>query len=314
MHSTFWGKTMERPGAERTDRLLPSAPKRFSSRPTSLLGRSTRWGWSEGCVSRSTPSIHSSTGPTYSTPNRSSCASIPEGAADTTRRFARPAPGPSSASQLASSPRRVLLRKMRAPPSSGLHVHAGSGILEPEHWERNARALAELAEAIPSVRYVDLGGGLGVPHRFGQPSLDLSALDRSLEGARKMLGGLKIWLEPGRFIVADAGVLLARVTQLKRKDRRLFIGLATGMNSLIRPALYGAHHEIVNLTQLGEAVTELATVVGPICETGDRLGVDRLLPKTREGDVMLIAQVGAYGRVMGSSYNLRLPADEIVIG
>ncbi len=196
----------------------------------------------------------------------------------------------------------------------GLHVHAGSGILEPEHWERNARALAELAEAIPSVRYVDLGGGLGVPHRFGQPSLDLSALDRSLEGARKMLGGLKIWLEPGRFIVADAGVLLARVTQLKRKDRRLFIGLATGMNSLIRPALYGAHHEIVNLTQLGEAVTELATVVGPICETGDRLGVDRLLPKTREGDVMLIAQVGAYGRVMASSYNLRLPADEIVIG
>ena len=153
-----------------------------------------------------------------------------------------------------------------------------------------------------------------MPHRFGQPSLDLSALDRSLEGARKMLGGLKIWLEPGRFIVADAGVLLARVTQLKRKDRRLFIGLATGMNSLIRPALYGAHHEIVNLTQLGEAVTELATVVGPICETGDRLGVDRLLPKTREGDVMLIAQVGAYGRVMGSSYNLRLPADEIVIG
>ena len=85
------------------------------------------------------------------------------------------------------------------------------------------------------------------------------------------------------------------------------------MNSLIRPALYGAYHEIVNLTRLGEPATEVVNIVGPICETGDRLGSDRLLPETREGDVILIANTGAYGYVMGSRYNLREPAEEIII-
>ncbi len=86
------------------------------------------------------------------------------------------------------------------------------------------------------------------------------------------------------------------------------------MNSLIRPALYGAYHEIVNLTRLGEPATELTQVVGPICETGDRLGVDRLLPPSREGDIFLVATAGAYGQVMASRYNLREPAVEVVLG
>ncbi len=91
------------------------------------------------------------------------------------------------------------------------------------------------------------------------------------------------------------------------------MGVATGMNSLIRPALYGAYHEIVNLTRLGEAGTELADIVGPICESADILGHDRLLPPTQEGDVLLVANAGAYGRAMSSSYNLRDPAVEICI-
>jgi diaminopimelate decarboxylase/aspartate kinase len=85
------------------------------------------------------------------------------------------------------------------------------------------------------------------------------------------------------------------------------------MNSLIRPALYGAYHDIVNLSRLGEPATELVTVVGPICETGDRLGSDRLLPPCQEGDVLLIANAGAYGYAMGSRYNLRDPATEVLI-
>jgi len=92
------------------------------------------------------------------------------------------------------------------------------------------------------------------------------------------------------------------------------VGIETGMNSLIRPALYGAYHEIVNLTRLGEPATEVVTVVGPICESGDRLGNDRLLPECREGDVILIANTGAYGYTMGSRYNLREPAAEILLG
>jgi len=108
-------------------------------------------------------------------------------------------------------------------------------------------------------------------------------------------------------------VLLAQVTQLKGKGEVQYVGVATGMNSLIRPALYGAHHEIVNLSRLDDFATEVVNVVGPICESGDQLGLDRLLPPTQEGDVLLIATAGAYGRAMSSRYNLRDPAPEFLI-
>jgi diaminopimelate decarboxylase/aspartate kinase len=114
-------------------------------------------------------------------------------------------------------------------------------------------------------------------------------------------------------MVAAAGVLLARVTQLKGKGAVRYLGVATGMNSLIRPALYGAHHEIHNLSRLDQSGEHMFTIVGPICETGDVLGRDRLLPPSREGDVLLIANAGAYGRVMSSSYNLREPAPELTL-
>jgi diaminopimelate decarboxylase/aspartate kinase len=113
--------------------------------------------------------------------------------------------------------------------------------------------------------------------------------------------------------VAVGGVLLARVTQLKQKGEQGYVGVATGMNALIRPALYGAFHEIVNLTRMGQPNVGSYDVVGPICESGDVLGHDRLLPITQEGDVLLIANTGAYGRSMASSYNLRQPPDEIVL-
>ena len=103
-------------------------------------------------------------------------------------------------------------------------------------------------------------------------------------------------------------MLLARVTQVKQKGEVHYVGVDAGMNSLIRPALYGAYHEIVNLTRLDEPPAMAAHVVGPICETGDVLGRSRRLPPRAEGDVMLIANAGAYGRVMSSRYNLREPA------
>jgi len=108
-------------------------------------------------------------------------------------------------------------------------------------------------------------------------------------------------------------VLLAQVTQLKGKGSVQYVGVATGMNSLIRPALYGAHHDIVNLTRLGEPGSEIYNVVGPICESADYLGHERLLPPTEEGDTLLIANAGAYGHVMSSRYNLREPAQEIIL-
>jgi len=106
---------------------------------------------------------------------------------------------------------------------------------------------------------------------------------------------------------------VTQVTQLKGKGAVQYVGVATGMNSLIRPALYGAHHDIVNLTRFGEPGSEIYNVVGPICESADYLGHERLLPPTVEGDTLLIANAGAYGHVMSSRYNLREPAQEFLI-
>ena len=161
--------------------------------------------------------------------------------------------------------------------------------------------LASLRGRFPQARIFDLGGGLGVPDRQGGRALDLAALDAALQSVRAGLDGIELWLEPGRYVVAEAGVLLARVTQLKAKGGSAYVGIATGMNSLIRPALYGAHHDIVNLSRLDDTALGVFDVVGPICESGDFLGHDRALPQaTREGDVLLIATAGAYGAAMAS--------------
>ena len=195
----------------------------------------------------------------------------------------------------------------------GLHAHTGSGVMTSAAWRDTGQCLLGLLEKFEDVRYIDLGGGLGVPENPRQQPFDLAELDEALRSIRAACGSRELWLEPGRYVVAQAGVLVAQVTQTKGKGEVQYVGLATGMNSLIRPALYGAYHEIVNLTRHDEAANVLVTVVGPICETGDRLGSDRLMPAAREGDVVLIANAGAYGRVMSSQYNLREPAVEVVI-
>ncbi|MFC5526720.1 bifunctional aspartate kinase/diaminopimelate decarboxylase [Rhodanobacter ginsengisoli] len=195
----------------------------------------------------------------------------------------------------------------------GLHAHLGSGILDEAHWGEVYAQLASLAERIGSVGFIDIGGGLGVPSHPGEAALDMVALDRVLREVKAAYPHYQLWMEPGRYLVADAGVLLARVTQQKGKGALRYLGLDTGMNSLIRPALYDAWHEIVNLSRFDEPATGLFQIVGPICESGDVLGTDRRLPEAQEGDVMLIAQVGAYGKVMSSRYNLRDEADEVII-
>jgi len=195
----------------------------------------------------------------------------------------------------------------------GIHAHSGSGVFDPANWHTVADALAQAARRFPHVAVLDLGGGLGVPDRPGDAPLDLAALDGRLAEVRQAYPEYRLWLEPGRYLVARAGVLLTRVTQTKGKGRMRYVGVNTGMNSLIRPALYGAWHEIANLTRADEPATDPVTVVGPICETGDKLGSDRMLPPCRENDVIAIANTGAYGYVMSSHYNLRPPADEILI-
>jgi diaminopimelate decarboxylase/aspartate kinase len=195
----------------------------------------------------------------------------------------------------------------------GIHAHSGSGILDPDNWRSVAVKLVQVAEKFPGVKAIDLGGGLGVPDKPGEKQFDLQKLNETLSDIRSSYPQYRLWIEPGRYLVSQAGVLLSRVTQTKGKGDMRYVGIGTGMNSLIRPALYGSYHEIVNLTKADQAATVTVTVVGPICETGDRLGSDRLMPVSEENDVILIANAGAYGYVMSSQYNRREVAQELVI-
>ncbi len=196
----------------------------------------------------------------------------------------------------------------------GLHAHSGSGILTIELWHDTARMLTQMLTLFPKVKTINLGGGLGVVEKPGQQPLDLIELNHSLLAIKKAFHApIDFWLEPGRYFVAECGVILAKVTQCKSKGKVRFVGIETGMNSLIRPALYGAYHEIVNLSRLNDDKTGFAHIVGPICESGDTLGYDRPLPDTFEDDVILIANTGAYGYCMSSHYNLRPPAQEIFL-
>lgn len=195
---------------------------------------------------------------------------------------------------------------------TGLHAHTGSGVIDENVWREQLERFLEVLPMFPDVKVVDLGGGLGVPERSGQAGFNLRRLDKILA---ETLGdrGLELWLEPGRYLVAESGVLLSRVTQLKTKGQYNYLGISTGMNSLIRPALYGAYHDIVNLSRLDEPADQHYRVVGPICESGDVVGEGRFLPASEEGDIILIANCGAYGRVMSSHYNRRSPAGEVIL-
>lgn len=193
---------------------------------------------------------------------------------------------------------------------TGLHAHVGSNVFTTDTWSDTALFFTEVAKDFPDVSILDLGGGLGVVEKAGRRELDLSQVDENIKRVKKEFPQFEIWIEPGRYVVAECGVLLARVTQTKKKGDYNYVGLNVGMNTLIRPALYGAHHDIFNLSRLDEKPEFVANIVGPICETGDVLGYERRIALPREGDIFLIATAGAYGRVMSSQYNLRNPAAE----
>ena len=196
----------------------------------------------------------------------------------------------------------------------GLHAHSGSGVMHAGAWEDTLNALLEICHLFEDIRFIDIGGGLGVPEQEHEPEFDLVALDQRITNVKsKLSSDIEIWLEPGRYLVAQAGILVAQVTQIKGKGRLQYLGIATGMNSLIRPALYGAWHEVFNLSRLDEPASQIYNLVGPICETGDVLARDRAMPKAHTGDLILITNCGAYSAAMGSNYNMRSPAEALFL-
>jgi len=189
----------------------------------------------------------------------------------------------------------------------GLHSHRGSGIEDYNSWLNTAKKLIELSYKFNTIEWINLGGGFGVND---DNPIDFNSLNKGLS---KLNTEIKFYIEPGRFLVSEAGILISKVTQIKQKDNINYIGLNTGMNSLIRPCLYGSYHKIHNLDKIYEKRNKVYNIVGPICETGDVLGHNRLLPETNINDIILIEHGGAYGCVMASSYNMRKPAQEIIL-
>lgn len=196
----------------------------------------------------------------------------------------------------------------------GLHAHIGSGIHDAGHWREVYGRLAAVAEGIGTVSVIDVGGGLGVAYDPDASPFDVAAYAAALAEVKQAYPRYRLWIEPGRYLVAEAGALLLRVTQVVDKSGVRRIGADAGMNVLLRPTLYNAWHEIVNLDRLDDAPGRPAEVVGPICETGDVLGRRRTLPEaTTSGDVLLVGHAGAYGAVMANTYNLRaLPREEVI--
>ena len=203
----------------------------------------------------------------------------------------------------------------------GVSVHIGSQITDVapfgEAMARVAELVRELRDDGHRIAYVDAGGGLGIPYDKPAPG-EFSAYAESYARALAApLRGLDVHLllEPGRSIVGPAGVLLTSVVYRKENDGKRFLVVDAAMNDLIRPALYGAHHEIVPVTlnPASEAKSEVVDVVGPVCETGDFFARDRDLPVVSEGDLLAILDVGAYGMVLASNYNTRLRPPEILV-
>lgn len=203
----------------------------------------------------------------------------------------------------------------------GVSVHIGSQItaVAPfgEAMGRVADLVRELRRDGHRIDYIDAGGGLGIAYERSNAdnfSADVAAYARALATPLRGLN-IRLLLEPGRAIIGPAGVLLTSVIYRKTNDGKRFLVVDAAMNDLIRPALYGAYHEIVPVTQSAGSSggSEVTDIVGPICETGDFFARDRELPVVDEGDLLAILDAGAYGMVLGSNYNTRPRAAEVLI-
>jgi len=197
---------------------------------------------------------------------------------------------------------------------AGLSTHIGSQITETapfaEAGVKVAKIVQDLRATGVALKYLDLGGGLGIPYQE-QPPSPLQYAAAIMEPLRDI--GLKIILEPGRVLVGNAGVFLTKVLYVKETDVKRFVVIDGAMNDLIRPVLYEAYHEIVPVVPRVSGARVTADVVGPVCESGDFFARERDLPALQAGDLLAVMSAGAYGFVMASNYNSRLRPAEILV-
>jgi len=199
----------------------------------------------------------------------------------------------------------------------GLHQHTGTDSLMSQPYIQAMKALTKIAHQFGNLEYLDFGSGLSIPYKPGQKALDMrqfgKEFDKTIDAFVKEYGKeIEAIIEPGRYLVAESGTLIAKVTDIKENPSGTFVTINTGMGHLIRPSMYGAYHKIVNASRIkGKKVK--VTVVGNICETGDTFGVDREIVAPKEGDLIAILDAGAYGFTMSSFYNARVRPAEVLI-
>jgi len=203
--------------------------------------------------------------------------------------------------------------------ASGISVHIGSQIRIVEPFanavDRVAALLKELTADGHKIRHIDIGGGLGVDYGPSGGQDPNAKVQHYAEALHPILSTMDVHLllEPGRFIVAQAGGLLTRILNVKQNGNKTFVVTDAGMNDLIRPSLYQAHHELLPVRQPCDDQVQTVDVVGPVCESGDFFARDRSLPSMREGDLALLLDTGAYGMSLASNYNTRARAAEVLI-
>ncbi len=199
---------------------------------------------------------------------------------------------------------------------SGLHMHTGSDILEAEVFLRGAEILFDIAKDFPDLQFIDFGSGFKVAYKEGDITTDLEDLGEKLgtvfnDFCKEYGRELEIWFEPGKFLVSESGFLFVNVNVVKQTPATAFVGVDSGMNHLIRPSLYDAYHEIINVSN-PTGISRVYSIVGYICET-DTLGADRKMNEVKEGDILAIKNAGAYGFMMSSNYNSRFRPAEVLI-
>lgn len=199
---------------------------------------------------------------------------------------------------------------------NGLHIHTGSDITESEVFLKMAEILFGVARDFPHLKFIDFGSGFKVAYKEGDIVTNVYDLGLKLtkvfnEFCQSYGRKLELHFEPGKFIVSEAGVLLVKVTVVKSTPSLTFVGVDSGLNHLLRPMMYDAYHDIVNISN-PNGPQKLYTIVGYICET-DTLGSDRKLNEVHEGDILAIKNAGAYGFSMSSNYNSRLRPAEVLL-
>jgi diaminopimelate decarboxylase len=206
----------------------------------------------------------------------------------------------------------------------GIHMHVGSGVLDVEPFVLALDKLLSIAKRVHdevgvSFEFVDMGGGIGVPYKPEDNELDLAVFSERVLSLFKRrvdeygLGEPFFCVEPGRYLVCDASILLTRVNTVKVTPFKRFAGVDAGFNTLVRPTMYGSYHHVLVANKLDAPEEETYDVVGPVCETGDVLARDRRLPKVEEGDLLAVLNAGAYGYSMSSQYNARPRAAEVLV-